>query len=204
MMSQPVTPTRDCVVRERGESPSSLTPHPVVLPRSCLGPIEFEDSTLVSGGYLKTPVRVVVERQGLHRFVLMSKCDWVFHVATGYSRPRTAISVARTFDRLRVAAVAILENGQRMSKEVEVVDPMLALSRASCDSASARSRSARPRQSCAALLLGVVDVLAADVAPFTLAEAAILSTISVYVVHRARTTPYVDTVIGFVRHELSA
>ena len=77
------------------------------------------------------------------------------------------MSVVRTFDKLRVAAVAVLENGQRMNKELEVVDPMLALSRTSSNSASARSRSARPRRSCAALLLGVVEVLAADVAPYT-------------------------------------
>ena len=98
-----------------------------------------------------------------------------------------------------------------MHRELEVVDPMLALSRTSSDSASARSRAARPRRFCAALLLGVAKVLAADVAPYILPDAASLSTISTYAVPRARTTPLVyaldsnaDMVISCVRHELSA
>ena len=145
MTSQPATPPRACVVRERGESPRSLTPHPVALERDSPRPSEFEGSTLVSGGYLKTPVRVVVERQGLNRFVLVLMRDWVFHAAVGRSRSRTALSVVRTFEKLRVAALAVLEKGQRMNKELEVVDPMLALARTSSESACALSLSARPR-----------------------------------------------------------
>ena len=56
----------------------------------------------------------------------------------------------------------------------------------------------------------MVEVLAADVAPYTLPEAGSLATISVYVVLRARTTPLVyvldsnvDMIISFLRHELS-
>ena len=160
MIPQPVTPTRACVVRERGESPSSLTPHPVVLGRACIGPIDFEDSTLVSGGYLKTPVR-------LNRFVAVSKCDGVFHVAVGRPRSRAALSVVRTFDKLRAAALAVLDNEQRMNRELEVVDTMLALSRTASDSASARSRSAKVAALLRRIVLGVVNVLAADVAPYT-------------------------------------
>ena len=134
---------------------------------------------------------MVVERPGANRFVLISKCDWVFHVAVGRPRTRTTLSVVRTFDKLCAAALAVLENGQRMHRELEVIDPMLALSRTSSDSASARSRSARPRRCCSALLNGVVEVLAAVVAPYTLPEAASLSAVSTYVVPRARTTPLV-------------
>ena len=186
-----------------------MTPHPVVLERDVPRPIEFEDSTLVCGGFLKTPVRVEVERQGLNRFVLISKCDWVFHAVVGRSRSRTALSAVRTFEKLRVVALAVLEMERRRNEELEVADPMLALSRTPSSSACARSRSARPRRCCAALAPAVVEVLAADVAPYTLPEAGSLTTISVYVVPRARTTPLVyvldsnvDMVISVLRHEL--
>ena len=119
MTSQPVTPIRACVVNGRGNSPSSVTPHPVVLERDVPRPIEFEDSTLVCGGFLKTPVRVEVERQGLNRFVLISKCDWVFRAAVGRSRSRTAVSAVRTFEKLRVAALAALEMERRRNEELE-------------------------------------------------------------------------------------
>ena len=142
--------------------------------------------------------------------MLISKCDWVFHAAVGRSRSRTALSVVRTFEKLHVAALAALEMERRGNEELEVADPMLALSRTFSSSACARSRSARPRRCCAALALAVVEVLAADVVAYALPEAGSLTTISVYAVPRARTTPLVyvldsnvDMIISFLRHELS-
>ena len=43
--------------------------------------------------------------------------------------------MVRTFDKLRAAALAVLENGQRTNNEPQAVDPKLALLRTSLDSA---------------------------------------------------------------------